>query len=272
MIYGLIIGGILGFILSGGNIYIAILGASIGYSFGRSLQTRYGKKPLHDFTAPDNVYSEMFREREYLAPHDFFSSLMVLTAYVVDADGKIMHSEMEHVRTFLRNNFGERGLQQGEALLQQLFQHQRQLRDQQGPEAYDRLVQQSCVFIRNQMTLEGCLQLVDFLIDIARADGKVIDIEVQAVRYVARLLGLSAAQFESLLHLGEESLESAYAVLEITPDATDEEVKRAYKRLALQHHPDRVAALGDDVRKAAERKFQEIGEAKEKIYKARGMK
>ena len=50
------------------------------------------------------------------------------------------------------------------------------------------------------------------------------------------------------------------------------EVKRAYKRLALQHHPDRVAALGDDVRKAAERKFQEIGEAKEKIYKARGMK
>ena len=91
---------------------------------------------------------------------------MVLTAYVVDADGKIMHSEMEHVRAFLRTNFGERGVREGEALLQQLFQHQRQLRDQQGPEAYDRLVQQSCVFIRNQMTLEGCLQLVDFLIDI----------------------------------------------------------------------------------------------------------
>ena len=265
MIYGLIIGGILGFILSGGRIYIAILGASIGYSFGRSLQTRYGKKPLHDFTAPDNVYSEMFRERDYLAPHDFFSSLMVLTAYVVDADGKIMHSEMEHVRAFLRTNFGERGLREGEALLQQLFQHQRQLRDQKGPADFDRLVQQSCGFIRQQMTLEGRLQLVAFLIDIVR-------VEVKAVRYVAELLGLSAVQFESLLHLGEDSLESAYAVLEITPDATDEEVKRAYKRLALQHHPDRVAALGDDVRKAAERKFQEIGEAKEKIYKARGMK
>ena len=95
---------------------------------------------------------------------------------------------------------------------------------------------------------------------------------MEAVRYVARLLGLTANQFESLLHLGEESLEAAYAVLEISPNATDEEVKRAYKRLALQHHPDRVASLGDDVRKAAERKFQEIGEAKDRIYKARGIK
>ncbi len=272
MIYGLIIGGILGFILSGGRIYIAILGASIGYSFGRSLQMRFGKNPPSDFTAPDNVYSEMFREHDYFAPHDFFSSLMVLTAYVVDADGKIMHSEMEHVRRFLRANFGERGVSEGESLLQRLFQHQRQLRNERGQEAYDQLVQQSCRFIRHQMSLEGCLQLVDFLIDIVRADGEVQEVEVQAVRYVAELLGLSAAQFESLLHLGEDSLESAYAVLEISPDATDEEVKRAYKRLALQHHPDRVAALGDDVRKAAERKFQEIGEAKEKIYKARGMK
>ena len=272
MNYGLIIGGLLGFIISGGNLYFTFFGAALGYFFSRSLRMFSGSKPRPYIIDPGNAYSQVFRERDYLAPHDFFSSLMVLTAYVVDADGRIMHSEMEHVRAFLRTNFGERGLREGEALLQQLFQHQRQLRDQQGPEAYERLVQQSCVFIRNQMTLEGRLQLVDFLIDIARADGTVMNVEVQAVRYVAELLGLSSAQFESLLHLGEESLESAYAVLEITPDATDEEVKRAYKRLALQHHPDRVAALGDDVRKAAERKFQEIGEAKEKIYKARGMK
>ena len=95
---------------------------------------------------------------------------------------------------------------------------------------------------------------------------------MKAVRYVAQLLGLTANQFESLLHMGEDSLESAYAVLEISPNATDEEVKRAYKRLALQHHPDRVASLGEDVRMAAERKFQEIGEAKDRIYKARGLK
>ena len=51
----------------------------------------------------------------------------------------------------------------------------------------------------------------------------------------------------------------------------DDELRRAYRRLALEHHPDRVAKLGEDVRKAAEKKFQEINAAKERIYKARGL-
>ena len=55
------------------------------------------------------------------------------------------------------------------------------------------------------------------------------------------------------------------------PTATDDEVRKAYRKLALEHHPDRVAALGEDIRRAAEKKFQEINEAKERIYKARGM-
>ena len=58
----------------------------------------------------------------------------------------------------------------------------------------------------------------------------------------------------------------------MSPDATDAEVRAAYRRLALKHHPDKVAALGEDIRKAAEQKFQEINEAKERIYKARGLK
>ena len=73
------------------------------------------------------------------------------------------------------------------------------------------------------------------------------------------------------LHLEGSSLDDAYKVLGISPDATDDEVKRAYRRLALEHHPDRVAKLGEDVRRAAEKKFQEINAAKERIYKARGL-
>ena len=67
-------------------------------------------------------------------------------------------------------------------------------------------------------------------------------------------------------------MEEAYKVLELTPDATDEEVKKAYRKLALKHHPDKVATLGDDVKKAAEEKFQQINNAKEMIFKARGIK
>ena len=57
----------------------------------------------------------------------------------------------------------------------------------------------------------------------------------------------------------------------IVKAGTLSEVKAAYRRLALQNHPDRVAALGEDVRKAAEKKFQDINAAKETIWKARGL-
>lgn len=75
-----------------------------------------------------------------------------------------------------------------------------------------------------------------------------------------------------MLHLGGESLSDAYAVLGITEDATDDEVRKAYRQMAIKHHPDRVATLGDDVKAAATKKFQDINNAKELIYKARGMK
>ena len=65
--------------------------------------------------------------------------------------------------------------------------------------------------------------------------------------------------------------DSAYAVLEISPDATDEEVKSAYRRMAMKNHPDKVATLGPEVQKAAEEKFRKVQEAYETIKKQRGM-
>ena len=83
---------------------------------------------------------------------------------------------------------------------------------------------------------------------------------------------MSQQEVESMLNMRGKSLDEAYKVLEISPDATDEEVRAAYKKMALKHHPDRVATLGEDIRKAAEEKFQDINNAKERIYKARGMR
>ena len=85
-------------------------------------------------------------------------------------------------------------------------------------------------------------------------------------------MGLSTAEVNSMLNLGGNSLEEAYKVLEIESTATNDEVRAAYRRLALKHHPDKVATLGEDIKKAAEEKFQNINNAKEQIYKARGMK
>ena len=92
------------------------------------------------------------------------------------------------------------------------------------------------------------------------------------LKEVAQSMQLSMQEVDSMLNLRGDSLEDAYKVLEIEPTASDEEVRKAYRNLVLKHHPDRVATLGEDIRKAAEEKLQRINDAKERIFKARGMK
>ena len=91
------------------------------------------------------------------------------------------------------------------------------------------------------------------------------------MRNVAYNLGLNPQVIDQMQSLGGQSLDDAYKVLGLTKDATDDEVRKAYRKLALQYHPDRVATLGDDVKEAAKKKFQELNDAKDRIYKARNL-
>lgn len=150
------------------------------------------------------------------------------------------------------------------------------MQKQQGPYQFKETIRQSCVEIRLHMNTSQRLQLLNYLVIIAKVDGTVSPEEVTVLKEIASYLGLSEQDVISMLNLESGStstvdIEYAYKVLGITSSATDEEVKIAYRKMALRHHPDRVSALGEDVRKAAEKKFQEINEAKERIFKARGI-
>jgi DnaJ like chaperone protein len=115
------------------------------------------------------------------------------------------------------------------------------------------------------------LQLFHYLVQIALADGDFSKSEKSVLEAIGSTIGLSNADVNSVISMFYKETNSAYAVLEISPNATDDEVRTAYRRMAMKNHPDKVATLGPDVQKAAAEKFRQIQEAYETIKKERGL-
>ncbi|MDP3534057.1 MAG: co-chaperone DjlA [Halomonas sp.] len=115
------------------------------------------------------------------------------------------------------------------------------------------------------------------------ADGVLHPAEHEMILRVARGVGCSEAevqQIEAMLHgaaansqgSSEEALKDAYQVLGVSEDASDAEIKKAYRRLMSQNHPDKLAGKGlpDSMREVAQARTSEIGNAYERIRSARG--
>jgi DnaJ like chaperone protein len=215
------------------------IGALLGFAFG---------------TLIDAAKLEKYEKPGSTTTGDFVVSLLVLIAATMKADNKVVKAELDVVKSFLIKSFGEKEAGEMLLVLRDLLKKEIPLEDVGNQ-------------IRYKMNYASRLELLHLLYGIISADGSVDISEINVFNTIATSIGISENDSRSIRSMYVQSTDWAYEVLEIKKDATPEQVKKAYRQLALKNHPDRVAYLGEEIRKKANEKFTKINEAYETIKK-----
>lgn len=189
--------------------------------------------------------------------NSFLMSLLVLSAAVVKADGKTTSQELATLRSFFATNFGPQAAAEAENIVKDLIHK-------------DFNIYEVCEQVRVNMDYSQRLQLFQYLVSLGACDG-LIKNEIDILEVIAVNLRLSKSDSDSIFAIYRPNNDSNYRILEIDPSATNEEVKKAYRKMAVKYHPDKVATLGEDIQKAAEVKFKAVAQAYEAICKERGI-
>ena len=192
---------------------------------------------------------------------DFGMALLQLIAATMRADGHLRKIELDFVKVKLVEIFGTERAHS--ALLQ--------LRDILKTSVD---VSQAAMDIRQNLDYNSRLVILKMLYGITTADGVVTQEEEQIINRIALLIGITSADAQSIFgtFAAPNNVDAAYKVLQIDKSATDSEVKKAYRTMAMKYHPDKVAGMGAEVEKQAEETFRKVQEAYEKICAARGIK
>jgi DnaJ like chaperone protein len=251
MSFGKWIGGALGWAMGGP------IGGIIGFAVGAMADDKsFTGVRQGETTQRQTNYNQYRRQTQ---SGDFASALIVLSAAVMKADNRLLKSELDFIREFYTKQFGTAAAAQHIGVLKELLQKEIPVRE-------------VCEQIRYYMEHPMRLQLLYYLFGIAKADGNVDKNELQIIETIAQYLGLTAKDYESLKAMHYKDTESAFKILEIEPSVTDEEVKKAYRKMAMKYHPDKVRGLGEQHEKAANEKFIKVQEAYEQIKKERNFK
>ncbi|MDR1762208.1 MAG: TerB family tellurite resistance protein [Bacteroidales bacterium] len=239
------------------------IGAAAGFALGGPIGALVGFAlgSMFDNTTISVQQGEQAFSRA--TPRDFALSLIVLIAAVMKADGSVRRAELDFVKAYLLQAFGQQKTEQLLHVLRDVLKKPIPLYE-------------VCMQIRSNMSYASRLELVHFLLKLAVSDAQYSEPEKHIITQIAHYLGITPTDFDSIhasLRISTtDDIENAYTVLEISEDATDDEVKKAYKKMAVKYHPDKVSHLGEEVQKSATEKFKKVNEAYEKIKKQRDIK
>lgn len=248
------VGGAIGWAVGG------VIGGVLGFAFGSMFENAVSGQFAVDNQSDSAArgFGQSRGSRPPTQAGDFGISLLFLSAAVMKSDNQIVKSELDYVKLFFKKQFGQEKAENYILMFRELLKQDFDLRE-------------VCIQIKLYMDHASRLQLLHYLFGLAESDNHVHPQEIQVIRSIATWLGISAVDYESIHAMFVKNTESAYKILELSKDATDEQVKKAYKKMAIKYHPDKVGHLGEDVQKDANEKFKKVNSAYEQIKKERGL-
>jgi DnaJ like chaperone protein len=270
--WGKVIGGAVGFAMGGP------LGALLGAAFGHQWDERPGAQQRGRV---EWVNWERSSEQE-LIQTAFFTATFSVMGHLAKADGRVSEDEIHLAQQVM----AQMNLNEAQARAAKRLFTEGKRSDFPLDEVLEQLRHET---LRRHTLLQVFLEIQ---VQFAYADGVMHEAERQLLLHIFDRLGFSLREFQHIDQLvraayrfaGEQQaasatsrrnrLHEAYAVLGVVESASDEEVKRAYKRLMNQHHPDKLVAKGlpEEMVKLANEKTQEIKGAYEQVKEARGLR
>lgn len=244
------IGKVLG--LAAGGAIGGYIGAIVGLLVGAVLDKLHqdgGQLWQFSQKTPKNI--------EDTDPNDFVVGSILLAAVVVKSDGEVDDLELSYVKTFLIEQFGLDQIDYYWAILLETIKRELDLK-------------KTSLQIKQTTSYETRLQLIHFLFGIANADYTIDKNEIATIKVISLHLGIAAAEYESIKAMFYDQMDAYYRILELTPSASDSDVRYAYREMMKKFHPDKLAHLGEGVKNAAAIKFQKVQEAYQNIKEERG--
>ncbi len=261
---GKIIGGIVGYLIWG------FWGLLIGLLLGHQIDRRLPRWLL-------TLLKRTVIKHQERVQKVFFESTFLVMGHLAKADGQVSEQEIRLARQVMQQmNLSEAATREAMALFGR------------GKGAEFDLDETLASLRQVALSHRNLAQMfIEIQLGAAYADGALEAVERQILLKVCEALGFSEAEFNRLdtmiqaqMHAHQPgrtsgmSMADAYAILDIDEGASDAEVKKAYRRLMSQHHPDKLQAKGlpSEMMKLAEEKTHEIRTAYERIRDERGFK